>query len=395
MKSKMFLLFIFSFVLGCAQMGEKHSQNNSDSLKNTSDSVRNYPGSAEDTANGLIIPTGKMQSARAAHTATILKSGKVLIAGGFASSALRGAEIYDPALKTFSSVGQMSAARSGHTATLLPNGQVLIAGGYNGSYLSSTEIFDPQTQTFSPGPVMNIPRSGHTATVLNNRKILFAGGVGVGWSFLQSAELYDIQTNTFASTGSMTTARESHTATLLKNGNVLIVGGHKGRRTNISIYSSAELYDPVSQNFKLIGNMSIIRHKHDATRLTDGSVLITGGSDERDSRGTYISAELYDPVSSSFKPAANMNISRYKHNGTSILLPNGNVLIAGGANRVEIYQTGAGKFVLVYGRIGTERLFSCATLLQSGEVLITGGYNENQETSAASWLYVYKKVSRE
>lgn len=350
-------------MFGCAQISREYTQDNSIALKENSDTFSN-PSSFVDTSNGLIIPTGKMQTPRAAHSATLLKSGKVLIAGGFAGSALSSAEIYDPALKTFTSVGQMSVARAGHTATLLPNGQVLIAGGYNGSYFSSTEIFDPQTQTFSAGPLMNTPRSGHTATDLNNGKILFAGGVGIGWSFLQSAELYDVQTKTFTLTSSMTTARESHTATLLKNGSVLITGGHKDRRANIKIYSSAELYDPLSEKFKLMGNMSIIRHKHDAVRLADGRVLINGGSDERDSRGAYKIAELYDPVSSSFKPSGNMNITRYKHNGTSILLPNGNVLIAGGANRAEVYQTVSGKFAIVYGSMGTERLFSCASLLQ-------------------------------
>ena len=390
MTTKIFTLFILSFITSSTQISQEHTQNNSVALKENSDTFSNH-SSAVDTTNGLIIPTGKMQTARAAHTATLLKSGKVLIAGGFAGSALSSGEIYALTLKIFASVKQMSFARSGHTATLLPNGQILIAGGYNGSYLSSTEIFDPQTQMFSTGPIMNTPRSGHTATVLNNRKILFAGGVGVGWSFLQSSELYDIQTKTFTPTGTMTTARESHTATLLKNGNVLITGGHRDRRSNIKIYSTAELYDPVSERFKLIGNMSIIRHKHDAVRLADGRVLINGGSDELDSRGAYKSAELYDPVLSSFKPAGNMNITRYKHNGTSILLPNGNVLIAGGANHAEIYQPASGKFAIVYGSMGTERLFSCATLLQNGQVLITGGYNESQEPSAGAWLYIYKK----
>ncbi len=390
MTTKIFFLFILSFFLSSAQISQEHAQNNSGNLKENSDTFSNH-SSAVDTTNGLIIPAGKMQTARAAHTATVLKSGKVLIAGGFAGNPLSSVEIYDPALKTFTSVGQMSATRAGHTATLLPNGQVLIAGGYNGSYLSSSEIFYPKTQIFSAGPEMNIPRSGHTATVLNNGKILFAGGVGVGWSFLQSAELYDMQTKTFSTTGSLTTARESHTATLLKNGSVLITGGHKDRRANIKIYSSAELYDPVSEKFKLIGNMSIIRHKHDAVRLFDGRVLINGGSDERDSKGTYSSAELYDPVSALFKPAGNMNITRYKHNGTSILLSNGNILIAGGANRTEIYQPASAKFTIIVGNMGTERLFSCANLLQNGQVLITGGYNENQETSANAWLYIYKK----
>lgn len=390
MSIKIFPIFIFSCITGCTQTRE-HVQKKPETIKENSGTLSNH-SSVLDTTNGLIISTGEMKTARAAHTATLLKSGKVLIAGGFAGSTyLSSAEIYDPVFKTFASAGQMSFARSSHTATMLPNGQVLITGGYNGNYLSSTEIFDPQKQTFSARSVMSTPRSGHTATILNNEKILLAGGVGVGWSFLQSAELYDIQTKTFTATGSMTTARESHTATLLKNGNVLITGGHKDRRENIKIYSSAEIYDPLSAKFILVGNMSMIRHKHDAVRLSDGNVLINGGSDEQDSEGAYTSAELYDPVSSLFKPADNMNNTRYKHNGTSILLPNGNVLIAGGNNQAEVYQAATGKFVIVVGSMGTKRLFSCATLLQNGQVLITGGYNENMEPGKNAWLYVYKK----
>lgn len=356
-------------------------------ISNAFDDLSN---AADDSPNGSIISVGKMQTARAAHTATVLKNGKVLIVGGFAGGTLSSAEIYDPASKTFKYAGHLSVARAGHSATLLPNDKVLIAGGYNGTYLSSTEIFDPQTQSFSNGPAMTTARSGHPITGLNNGKILFAGGVGVGWSFLQSAELYNISTNSFSATGSMTTARESHTATLLKNGTVLVTGGHKDRRAYMTVYSSAEIYNPSSGKFESIGNMMIKRHKHDAIGLADGKVLITGGSDERDSKGTYSSAELYDPQSSSFKPVSNMNIDRYKHNGTSILLSNGNVLIAGGANKAEIFNNASRKFEIVQGSMGTKRLFSCATRLPNGDVLITGGYNENQVASEYAWIYSYK-----
>ncbi|HYJ37188.1 MAG TPA: kelch repeat-containing protein [Chitinophagaceae bacterium] len=335
----------------------------------------------------LINLSGSMRMPRAAHTATLLKNGKVLVCGGFSKSTSSTAEIYIPSSKTFQSVGNMGVPRSGHSATLLPNGKVLIAGGYNGNYLSSAEIFDPATETFTSAGIMTTARSGHTATVLNNGKILFVGGVGIGWSFLQSAELYDIRTGIFSATGSMTSARESHTATLLENGTVLITGGHKGRRADIKIYSSAEIYDPSSEKFTLTSSMAKIRHKHDAVMLKDGKVLIIGGSDERDSKGAYTSTEIYNPVSATFQVTNNMNLSRYKHNGTSILLENGNILIAGGANRAETYNSKQKEFAIVSGDMMSKRLFSCATLLTNGQVLITGGYDENIIASANSWIY--------
>src|SRR5215204_3434283 len=226
--------------------------------------------------DGVVISIRSMTAKRAAHTATLLDNGKVLIAGGFVGNGggLSSAELFDPTSNTFAPAQNLTAARSGHTATRLPNGKILIAGGYNGDYLNSAEIFDPTTNRFTSAGRMVTARSGHVATLLNNGKVLLAGGVGTGWTFLADAELYDLQTNTFTATGGMTTARESHTATLLNDGKVLIAGGHKGRRANITIYTSTEIYNPANGTFTAAGNLTIKRHKHDATLLANDRVLI-------------------------------------------------------------------------------------------------------------------------
>jgi len=93
----------------------------------------------------------KMNEARAAHTATLLPDGRVLVAGGFreegtAEIAISSAEIFDPKTNTFTAISDLNAPRNGHTATLLQNGQVLIAGGWDQSGRTSTaEIYDSQT----------------------------------------------------------------------------------------------------------------------------------------------------------------------------------------------------------------------------------------------------------
>ena len=392
MSNKVFLIFTTLFIIDCGQGSQVDSRQKSDSLKGNHVSV-NIPVNDVSNSTGpdSIISSGTMKTARAAHTATRLQNGQVLVCGGFAGNTLSSAELYDPNSKTFLSVGSMSVPRSGHTATLLPDGKVLIAGGYNGDYLSSTEVFDPSAKTFTSAGMMTTARSEHTATLLNDGKILFVAGVGIGWSFLESAELYDTDKKVFSATGSMSVARESHTATLLKNGTVLITGGHKGRRADIKIHASAEIYNPATGKFTITGSMTKIHHKHDAVLLQDGRVLITGGSDERDGNGAYTSTEIYDPTSATFLSAVNMNLSRYKHKGTSILLDNGHVLIAGGTNRAEIYNPKTKMFTIVKGSMKTKRLFSCATLLAKGRVLITGGYDENQNTSASAWIYTYNK----
>jgi hypothetical protein len=291
----------------------------------------------------------------------------------------------------------MAAKRCCHTATRLPDGRVLIAGGFDGRYLSSAEIYDPGTGQFSPTGSLTTPRMDHVAVLLDTGQVLLAGGVGTGWTFLASAELYDPASGTFTPTGALTTARESHTATRLLDGRVLITGGHQGRHAALVVYDSAELYDPSTGVFTPTGHMTLRRHKHDAVLLADGRVLITGGSDERDDLNAYASAELYDPSTGALSPAGDMPSIRYKHIGTSLRLKDGRVLIAGGARQAVIYDPLRGAFNSVPGDLGSaalSRLFSTATLLPNGQVLITGGYGLGQQVSAQAWLYLPSASSR-
>jgi hypothetical protein len=343
------------------------------------------------TTNGTVTAIEDMLTERAAHTATLLPDGRVLLAGGFdaGGNSLSSAELFDPATSTFSATDPLSVARQSHTATRLQNGKILITGGYghDSEYLDSAELFDPVTETFSPIGHMVVARAGHVAIQLNDGTILIAGGVGTGWTFLDSAELFDPNENTFTPTGTMTTARESHTATLLEDGKVLITGGHKGRQSSTIIYASAELYDPATGLFSATGDMLTKRHKHDAVLLGDGRVLVAGGADERDERGQYSSAELYDPRTGNFSMAGDMNATRYKFQGTSILLETGAVLLMGGAPITEIYDPATNSFSEVVDGLGTTRLFASTTSLSDGKVILTGGYGTNVAASADAWIF--------
>src|SRR5579872_4174272 len=84
---------------------------------------------------------------------------------------------------TLVSAAPMLAARSGHSATLLPSGKVLIAGGMrrNQDFYRSAELFDPATGKFQPTGEMSVGRVGQTAVLLASGKVLVAGGwVGMG-----------------------------------------------------------------------------------------------------------------------------------------------------------------------------------------------------------------------
>ncbi len=135
---------------------------------------------------------------------------------------------------------------------------------------------------------------------------------------------------TFTATGSMETARFYHTATLLTNGMVLIAGGTTDFTGPVA---TAELYDPDKKIFTAAGNMTSARSGHTATLLPDGRVLIAGGSIASND------AEIYDPATGAFFATGNM-VSAHSCQQAN-LLGNGKVLIVAGNDWRDSLSRGA------------------------------------------------------
>jgi len=279
-----------------------------------------------DPATGRFSITGSLSTRRANATATRLRDGRVLVAGGDNDTGLlASAELYDLATGKFSSTGSMLSPREFDTATLLEDGRVLILGGIGkGGYLASAELYDPATGRFSSaGNTLRPLGEGSTATLLLDGLVLIAGGDGSSPNATPTAaaELYDPASGKFSSTGSMTTPRAFHTATLLTDGRVLLAGGENGSGFN----SSAELYDPASGTFGATGSLSGARQNHVAALLHDGRVLVAGGDLGTGNR--LVSAELYDPATGRFSPTGAMTAERVGL--TATLLLDGRVLVVG------------------------------------------------------------------
>ena len=240
-----------------------------------------------DPQAGTWSPVASMATPREFHTATLLATGKVLVAGGDGGGiipvTLDTAELYDPQANAWSfTAAAMPGPRNSHTAVLLPSGKVLVAGGKDGTNanaLLSAALYDPAASTWlaTTGP-MQAGRVEHTATLLQTGKVLVAGGSdGVSLNALASSELYDPATGLWTlTTGPLSGNRDAHTATLLPNGSVLVASGKSATSVTTAVLT-AEQYDPAAGTWSAADALATARVFHTATRLLSGAVLITGG----------------------------------------------------------------------------------------------------------------------
>jgi len=204
-----------------------------------------------------------------------LSDGRVLVEG-------LQSEVFDPAGSTpiasppirtdhaFVPTGEGAQHRSMHTATRLRDGRVLIAGGDEpvDGVLASAEIYDPRTGTSLPTGSMAVPRSGHTAIMLHDGRVLIAG-----WGGGQDApvlEIYDPRTGRFSDAGSIPTGHrlgpEPITAVQLASGRIIIFG-------QIGTGSMAYELDPDQRLATAIGDVYGCTGLHEAVVLADDRVL--------------------------------------------------------------------------------------------------------------------------
>jgi hypothetical protein len=291
-------------------------------------------------------------------TATLLPTGAVLIAGGLNEAI--GADSTASYLFTEGSdtlpatTNPMNTPRDSHAATLLGTGQVLVTGGYNsGVILNSFELYDPASQTWTqPTAHMVSARYRHAATLLQDGTVLVTGGQSTNGSLsaLSSAEIYTPGTGTtpgtWTATGSMNFNRVFHAATLLPDGTVLITGGINNAGVSLQ---SAEIYYPVSytgpNHATLAGTFQLLsapmvsaRNQHTATLLPDGNVLIAGGA----ATSYQQTSEYYNPVAQTFTETANLITARDR--ASAWLLQNGKVLVEGGSGTGDVSLNSAEKF---------------------------------------------------
>jgi hypothetical protein len=308
----------------------------------------------------------------------------------------------------------MVRARTRHTLTLLnPSGNkslALLAGGFDaaeGAPLATAELYDPLSRRFSPTGDMKAKRGAHTATLLAiivsppdaDRPVLIAGGSDTAGAPLDSLEVYEPSSGQFfLDPNKMTgTPRFDHTATLFDDNKVLLAGGISvplNQPTNTAFVYTFTAFgagNVPTSSLVPTGPMASSRTLHAAARLRTGDVLLCGGVPL--TGDALQTAELFDKASSQFTllqlplPAISvMSAPRARH--TATVLDSEDILITGGVNKAsggtftstaDVFKFDPSKNIKTFQPVSdvmkSPRADHTATRLTTGDVLIAGGFN--------------------
>ncbi len=219
-----------------------------------------------------------------------------------------------------------------------------------------------------------------STTLLTNGLVLVAGGSDNNNNPAALVQLYNPATGLWQVTNSLHAARFGHTATLLTNGMVLVAGG-VSNFSGAGLVQSVELYNPTNSTWSNTGSLHFPRYGHTATLLPNGMVLVAGGMGTNASNTNLTNiypAEFYDPNAGTWTVTGSLQVGRISH--TATLLQNGQVLVTGGqvtnitlvTSECELYDPNGGTWSATGGMIDL-LAFHTATLLPDGRVLVAGG----------------------
>jgi len=222
-------------------------------------------------------------------------------------------------------------------SVVLPDGEVVFLGGFDKTGQPSNQVlrFDPKNSRWSQGAPIPVLQTGYAITALSDGSVLVAGGGGAegGSVVVASTWLYNPQVDKWSKGGDLHVARSGAATVLLTDGRVLIAGGSV-LLTSPNFFgfgNSAEIFDPQSNSWSQVGSMHVARYATALLALQHGRALAAGGCASATYGilgGALTSAEVFDPATDAWTVTTPLPEARCGASG--ITLRDGRPLVTGG-----------------------------------------------------------------
>jgi hypothetical protein len=249
----------------------------------------------------------------------------------------------------------------------------------------------------------SLPRGlwGSGSVLLGDGRLMVVGGATGSSSNDATAavSVYDPATDHWTAATQMLQPRAYPMVVRLADDSVLVAGGS---RTGQPL-DTAERYNPSNGTWVAAGRLNLPRTQGSLVLLQDGRALATGGGIEGSPGwSSTASVELFDPTKGVWTIGPPMSVPRARH--TATLLPSGDVLVTGGATTfhgnvgsvtasAEIYSPRTNTWRPA-APMSIPRYVHQAALLANGRVLVAGGWSatSNSDVSKAS-VEIYDPIA--
>jgi len=192
-----------------------------------------------------------------------------------------------------------------------------------------------------------------------------------------AVDLFDPAVDSITAAEPMPGPRNGFTATVLSNGKVLVSGGTS--TPGGTALATSEIYDPGANKWSAAASMAQPRAHHAAALMKTGKVFVVGG-DGGSGMGDATSPEVYDPGTDTWTTVPNFNWGDRPRGPAVTVLSDGRVFVFGGfvsANLgdavVQFYDPTTAQATYDNCLSNYELANATAAQLGSGAVMVAGG----------------------
>ena len=325
----------------------------------------------------------------------VLADGSVLVVGGTSGkdskSAVAKAQVYDLASGSWRNVTPMREQRAYPAAARLPDGRILVAGGSrDGAPVATCEIYDPVTDTWSAAPPMSVARSFFDLVTLPDGRLLAAGGGTSGEKHpaAATAEVYDPGSGSWNATGTMNRRRAYAAAASLPDGRVVVAGGSPIYFGKITPTKTSEIWDPRTGTWKPGPSMRTARYYAEMVALGD-TLLVAGGWPNDGARTPALTKAELLRAGEAWSPAGAMQTGRGQFDLVALDTDRA-VAIGGltGPNNTVVGTTDLFSLDALSWSAGPSLpapvMWPAAAAMPDGRILVAGGATDAEGTTTTS-----------